>query len=156
MAHLKRTPLKRKAPLRARTEKPVKRPRRKAKAPASTVYVVALADFEQGAAAGYVPAHAEHRPVPKPAGPWRSPDYLAFVRSKPCAWCNAPAPSEASHHGKHGIGTKAGDHRCIPLCSMCHRGEYHRTGALGRMTPEQTREWAMDRALETVGEWVAR
>lgn len=95
-------------------------------------------------------------PEPKRKGPWRSKEYLAFVRSKRCAWCNAPAPSEASHHGKHGIGTKAEDHRCIPLCAMCHRGEYHRTGALGRMTPEQTREWAMDRALETIGEWVAR
>ena len=57
----------------------------------------------------------------------RNKAYLAWVRRKPCTVCHHPAPSEASHHGPRGMGIKASDFGCIPLCSRCHR-EWHQSG----------------------------
>lgn len=54
--------------------------------------------------------------------PWRSPRYLAWVRSQPCASCGRPA-TDAHHENEPGQGTlggKCGDERTIPLCRECH------------------------------------
>lgn len=73
--------------------------------------------------------------------PHRDAEHLAFVRTLACAWCSAPAPSDAHHMGGHrGTGTKASDYRAIPLCRACH-GRYHATAKIGAMTPTLTREW---------------
>jgi len=56
--------------------------------------------------------------------PWRSPRYLDWVRSRPCAHCGEVGPSEAHHliglFGGH-MGSKVGDEFAVPLCSDCHR-----------------------------------
>jgi hypothetical protein len=70
---------------------------------------------------------------------WRSPKYLAWVRTLPCCVCGGLA--EAAHHligvgGQGGMGTKAPDSHAMPVCSTCHR-KIHETPALW---PEQW-EW---------------
>ncbi len=89
-------------------------------------------------------------------GPWRSRAYLDYVRSLPCAWCKAMPPSEASHHGKHGVGSKSPDWNAIPLCAKCHRQEFHGKGRLGAMDRQQTDFWVTAVALKTLGAWVSR
>lgn len=61
----------------------------------------------------------EHAPQPKDL-PVRHERYLAFVRSKPCCFCFAPAPSDPHHFGPRGMGTKTDDLRVVPLCRRCH------------------------------------
>ena len=51
----------------------------------------------------------------------REPAYLAFLRRCTCSWCGRPPPSEAAHHGPHGIGIKADDRGAVALCPTCHR-----------------------------------
>jgi len=75
-------------------------------------------------------------------GPWRSEQYLAFVRSLPCCHCGRPA--DAAHHiigvgGMSGVGTKAPDDMVMPVCDGpdgCH-DLIHRTPS---MWPDQW-EW---------------
>lgn len=55
--------------------------------------------------------------------PWRSPRYLDWVRSRPCAHCGAIGQSQAHHRiGLVGgvMGSKAGDQEAMPLCDACH------------------------------------
>ena len=79
--------------------------------------------------------------------PERNPRYLAWIRTLECIvcswWRNAPelyrrkglwlqtTPTEAAHTGPHGIGQKASDYTCIPLCKEHHtegRESYHKLG----------------------------
>jgi hypothetical protein len=55
--------------------------------------------------------------------PERDPQYRAWIRSQPCAACGTHIGVEAAHTGPHGLGQKASDYTCIPLCY-----EHHRTG----------------------------
>lgn len=86
--------------------------------------------------------------MPPKAKTLRSSSHLDHVRDLPCAWCGLDfGPSEPSHHGPHGMGIKASDYTTIPLCSDCHRGQWHQHGTLGHMSPEQTKAWATEQAL---------
>jgi len=55
--------------------------------------------------------------------PFRNAAYRAWIRTLPCAHCKAPA--DHAHHaiyeGCSGMGTKASDFGCAPLCRSCHR-----------------------------------
>jgi len=100
----------------------------------------------------------------------RDAGYLRWLRTLPCAWCAKPAPSEASHHGRHGIGLKASDHDAVPLCGPwgCHR-YFHRRGVLPKLhapifnagkpgptnSGAEVRDWAAAKAL-TLRELYAR
>lgn len=80
---------------------------------------------------------------------FRSKLHLAFVRLLPCSWCKAPGPSEASHHGPHGMALKSPDTSAIPLCSGCHQGHHSSKGLPdSHMDREQTRDWFVGMALE--------
>lgn len=60
---------------------------------------------------------------------WRSPDYLAWVRSLPCCVCSIQGCD--AHHviglgwGLSGMSLTAPDSYTMPLCRACH-GEMHR------------------------------
>lgn len=47
-------------------------------------------------------------------------DYLAFVRTLPCAGCGGDLGVQAHHAGQHPLGRKASDDTAIPLDSACH------------------------------------
>ncbi|WP_280568208.1 hypothetical protein [Chromohalobacter sp. 296-RDG] len=102
---------------------------------------------------------------------WRSPVYLAWVRSLPCCVCDGPADS--AHHliGMYqigGMGLKAPDSLCMPVCDGpggCHARIHaeknlrdmqpawlRRTIALGmREFDGETRE-ALNEALEFIND----
>ncbi len=69
--------------------------------------------------------------------PPRDARYRAWIRSFPCAVCETRLGIEAAHTGSFGegkgMGQKASDYTCIPLCC-----EHHRTGrdALHRIGQE--------------------
>lgn len=49
--------------------------------------------------------------------------YVRFVRGLDCIRCHAEGPSEAAHMpiGARGMGLKAPDSSCVPLCRACHQ-----------------------------------
>lgn len=63
--------------------------------------------------------------------PERDPDYLEYVRQRPCLLCGVQHRSEA-HHAKVGqniaVAMKTEDFRAIPLCHKCHLGIAHQEG----------------------------
>lgn len=91
-------------------------------------------------------------PQPK-NNPLRSAKYLAYVRSKPCAVCGATQGVEASHHGKHGTGTKPDDHLCIPLCKTCHHDDWHKHGTLMGWNREETESFIVQTQRDLLIPW---
>lgn len=86
----------------------------------------------------------------KPRTP-RSSTYLRWLRTQPCCWCGRRPPSEASHHGRRGMGKKASDLLAISLCSRCHG--HHHGPRFGNAPPMpggpmdlDVREWAAEQA----------
>ena len=85
--------------------------------------------------------------------PSRSSAYLKWLRQRPCCWCGMMPPCEASHHQRHGMGSKAGDLDAIALCHRCHR---HHHGLRFATTPPlpgapagfDVRAWAAGQAQE--------
>ncbi len=53
--------------------------------------------------------------------PVRDPQYRRFIKSLPCIACLKTWSVDPCHTGPHGIGQKACDLKCIPLCRKCHR-----------------------------------
>jgi hypothetical protein len=60
----------------------------------------------------------------------RSPKYLEWLRSQPCCVCGTVknewmdvVPAHQSFEGR-GVGIKANDFHCIPLCVECHDIEH--------------------------------
>lgn len=122
------TPLLRKTPLRRRQATP-QAVRQVADAlVVQSVRMVRAGDvLKRRMAPVFVPTL---RPVPKPPKAWRSSEYRAFVRQHECAACDTTEGVQAHHHGgDRGVGQKASDARCVPLCARCHRC-YHDTGRL--------------------------
>lgn len=105
------------------------------------------------ASGGSVVRASALRSVPKEK-PWRSRAYLEYVRSQPCCACGACVGVQASHHGPHGIATKPGDERAVPLCATCHLGEYHQRGVLPGRSREETDELVERVAVELVVPWL--
>ena len=74
-------------------------------------------------------------------GPERSPEYLAWIRTLPCAICSRVSGRatviEAAHTnalGRRGMGQKTSDFSAIPLCAAHHRenlDSYHVLGEQG-------------------------
>lgn len=70
-------------------------------------------------------------PLYKAVKPVRDEDYKRFIRQLPCLICLKQWGTEAAHTGDHGIGQKASDLSCIPLCVKHHRrapDSYHKLG----------------------------
>ena len=87
--------------------------------------------------------------------PARSSRYLAWIREQPCAWSGVRGV-EASHHPREGhasVSAKCSDYRTLPLAPEVHR-EWHDRGAIGGMTPEQTRAWVETEINEHLARYV--
>ena len=69
---------------------------------------------------------------------WRSPEYLAWVRSLPC--CNCGGMGGDAHHviglrwNLSGMGMTAPDSFVMPACRACHQ-EIHRSPDMQRWQP---------------------
>lgn len=62
------------------------------------------------------------------------PRHLAYIRTLPCIFCDAPPPSEAAHFraGLTGMGTKPHDFYTFPMCFRHHKEQTEsKLGELG-------------------------
>ena len=80
---------------------------------------------------------------------WRSPEYLAWVRARPCAFCGL-GPSDAHHviglgWGLSGMGLTAPDSYAMPICRV-HHDAVHRSPGLQSQQPTWLR-WTIRAAL---------
>jgi hypothetical protein len=116
---VKRTPLRRRTPLRSRGAL------RRARCDRGDT-AVPRTEFG-GRLNGPVGAHGD-RPPPR----WskyrnrpRHTDYMLWVKRQPCLmrgiWGTCEGRVEADHAGPRGVGRKAHDSTCIPLCKRHHQ-----------------------------------
>lgn len=87
--------------------------------------------------------------------PKRDESFLDFVRSMACCVCCAPAPSDPHHYGRHGMGQKADDRTCVPLCRKDH-DDFHAHGFFKRVgldSKEETRMFLLDRQVAILIAW---
>lgn len=68
-----------------------------------------------------------------------------------CRW-----PIEADHLGEHGMGNKASDQSCAPICSRHHRDRHERRGFFKGWSKERMREWCDSTSSEYWARWLAR
>ena len=66
----------------------------------------------------------------------RNIPYMLWIKTLPCAVCGRNG-AEAAHTGRRGLGQKAPDEQCIPLCPDHHR---HRRDALDVAGPRRFQE----------------
>jgi hypothetical protein len=60
---------------------------------------------------------------------------------------------EADHMGARGLGRKADDSTCVPMCSNHHRERSDHAGTFRAMTKEQLRTWRGRAMLRTQTLW---
>lgn len=89
-------------------------------------------------------------------GPNRSENYLDWIRKRPCCVCSKNAPSEASHHGRRGMGQKASDFSCVPLCTDHHRDwhTYRHFDRIGLNTPVDAELHVLRTIMVLHDEWL--
>ena len=70
------------------------------------------------------------RATPRRVSVDRDPEYLAWLRERPCCIAQASKQvtrTEAAHTANNGMRSKGPDSSCVPLCWEHHR-EQHRIG----------------------------
>jgi len=113
---MKRTPLKRKTPLRAK----------KRLDPYQAVSK-RIAKVKLKRTSRLAPRSKKNKKRP------RNIPYMLWIKTLPCAVCGWMG-SEAAHTGPRGLGQKSPDEQCIPLCPDHHR---HRKDALDVAGPRR-------------------
>jgi hypothetical protein len=104
---MKRSPLKRKAPLRSKR-------RSEADLLIGTAEKKLLARSTLKRSGRLAPRSKTNKKRP------RNIPYMLWIKTLPCAVCGRNN-SEAAHTGRRGLGKKAPDEQCIPLCPDHHR-----------------------------------
>jgi len=72
---------------------------------------------------------------------------MRWVKTLPCVLAGVASagvcdgPVEADHAGSRGVGQKAPDSTCIPLCSKHHRDRTDMRGAFGAFFAREMRSW---------------
>lgn len=84
---------------------------------------------------------AELRPVVMPTS----------VLATPCG-----GPVEADHMGERGIGQKADDKTCAPLCQKHHRERHDHSGTFRPLTKAELRAWRARAIEHTQAAWSKR
>jgi hypothetical protein len=79
--------------------------------------------------------------------PVRNPHYLRFIRTQPCCVCGRTWGVEAAHTGPRGLGQKASDESCIPLCWVHHRTGRDSYHALGRVKFLETHMFNLEQTI---------
>lgn len=147
---MKRTPMKRGTPLK-RT--PMKRTGMKRSRPMSR---------STPKSSAVPPLKSKKRKSPKRktkyASRERDIDYMLWVKTLPCLIASlegaGPCSSvvEPDHVGVRGIGQKAPDDTCVPLCSTHHLDRHAHTGYFRYRSKEWTREWREEAIRKTQAE----
>ena len=103
---MKRSPLKRKTALRSKARLQSVTPRSEAEKK--------LAKSTLKRSGRLAPRSRKNKKRP------RNIPYMLWVKTLPCAVCGRNG-AEAAHTGRRGLGQKAPDEQCIPLCPRHHR-----------------------------------
>jgi len=106
-------------------------------------------------------------------------DFMGWVRRQPCVCRTLPPPDfirdlalrlaapeiarsttcsghmEADHAGVRGLGQKASDTTCIPLCSAHHKQRTDHNGAFRNLTRDEARAWRAAAIDHTQAAWAA-
>jgi hypothetical protein len=142
----RRKPLRSKSQLRAR--KPLRRTTRFMRGNRKTKYARRERDF---AFMGWV----KTRPCIAIALPpflfIGHPARAALYKTTPCEGC-----IEADHAGARGIGQKAADDTCIPLCSSHHSQRTNHTGVFWQLNQQELRAWRAQAIERTQAAWENR
>lgn len=120
---MKRTPLKRKTPLRRKRPRATVKPRSKYKRRERDVTYMMWVKRQPCAA---------HRLVPDL-----------------CEACACYGEVQADHAGRRGMGQKADDRTCIPLCRRHHDCRSSFSGPFKGWTQDQMRAWIADTVRDT-------
>lgn len=75
----------------------------------------------------------------------------AKYKATPCS-----AVVEADHAGSRGIGQKAADNTCIPLCSSHHSQRTNHTGVFWLLDQQELRAWRAEAIARTQAAWSNR
>lgn len=97
------------------------------------------------------------KPPRRLKGPGSDPAYLAAVRALPCCAvkafsdvCDCLGPIDPHHAGNRpGVGMKAADDTCIPMCRRHHREVETLTGSFRHWDKAYRRLWYDARIAET-------
>lgn len=73
-------------------------------------------------------------------------------------WCWTPCegPVEADHQGARGMGQKADDRTCVPMCSSHHKQRHAHNGAFKHLTRDELRAWRTEAIARTQAAWEKR
>jgi len=135
---VKRSPLRRKTPLRARA------PMRRARA-ADARRLNGPLDERRLCGEIRASIDAQLELAPKPRSKYKSRPrhtaYMLWVKRQPClmrgVWGRCEGRVEADHAGRRGAGRKAHDSTCIPLCKLHHQASRFPLA----WTQDQRRAW---------------
>lgn len=99
-------------------------------------------------------------------------DFMGFVKQQPCVVHVLPPPFytssprakatpcsgevEADHQGAHGLGQKAADDTCVPLCMQHHRERTDHSGTFRSFTRDEARSWRALAIAHTQANWATR
>jgi hypothetical protein len=68
------------------------------------------------------------------------PQYKAWIKTRPCAVCNRPGPSDPHHLPRRHGGPRSHDHTAVPVCRRCHNDIQHPKSLRG-LFEGKTAEW---------------
>lgn len=91
----------------------------------------------------------------------RDLDRMRWIKRQPCAARGVVdtlccGRVEADHAGERGLGQKADDDTCIPLCQQHHRERTDRTGGFASWSRTKMRAWLVNRIRYYQHEYVMR
>lgn len=87
-------------------------------------------------------------------------EYRGWIRKQRCLAAGMPGhrcqgSTEAHHAGRRGMGRRAHDHTCLPLCMLGHREWHSAKGAFADMDKYARREWADRMVIEMRSRYAA-
>lgn len=89
-------------------------------------------------------------------------EFMGFVKRQPCIVRTMPPSDvhtfcrgrvEADHLGVRGMGQKANDRTCAPLCEGHHRERHDHAGTFRPLTKAELRDWRARAIEHTQTEW---
>lgn len=70
------------------------------------------------------------------------PNRVRWIRQQLCYGCGTNDGIQAHHAGPKGMGQRAHDDTCVPLCWRCHVAWHDASGVFKTMKKAERRAWA--------------
>lgn len=84
--------------------------------------------------------------------------FVSFIEGRvmPAKLTPCTGRVEADHAGERGMGQKADDRTCIPMCSSHHAQRHAHNGAFKHLNRDELRAWRTEAITRTQIEWSNR